>query len=217
MKCANQKTNNLNLSENMDVAVSGHCIDASAFTYTSYGLLCSNKLPAIQNFIFDAVISAGHLVRALVNEPSLGKYLLYLRCANKYAVDNGIWDNSSYPINTHLDEDEIEKCEILKMIAKDLLKKKIVTELYECHKNYDDRIFSIALKYFILTQVELSEEAKINEKTTLNAIEKEMFEDTVKCILQYTKSKTDEDKDLDLKILVVIYYSMKRIFNFKFD
>lgn len=200
-KCANQKTNKLNFSSDFLAYINGAEGEekekiTSAVVYISVGLMCSNKVRPFKEFVFDAVMSVGHLVRAFVNEPLLEDYMLYLRCANKYAVDNNIWDNSTYPVNTRLSEDEHFVCDMSLSEIKELIKDQEINskigqskfgnldKIEECNKKAQEETMKFWLRTVLLTQVELTAEARETEKQKYIAQSDELTEEGFNCLSQ---------------------------------
>lgn len=164
--------------------------------YVSVGSLCSNKVRAVEEFVFDFIMSFGHLVRAFMNEPLLQKEFFFLRCANKYAVEKKIWDISKYPINMKLSEEEMDKCESTTAATVAFLKEaKLDSEedMDECEQKIAERLAPLVLKLALLTQVELSAEAKEVEKQNFITEENEVSEEAISCVFKLIKTVSLED------------------------
>lgn len=132
--------------------------------------VCSSKIQPMLEFIFDATMSFRHIVKAFMNEPLLGRFFFYLRCANNYAIENKVWNNDSHPISTLNGPQEFEICEKLTTTIQSKIDEVIMggwlteSSSEQCiNKNINSRI-KIILRLFLLAQVELTEESKRNEK-----------------------------------------------------
>lgn len=162
--------------------------------YAGVGVLCSNKLRPIEEFIFDALMAVGHLVRAFKDEPELEKYFFYLRCANKVAIDKKYWDFADYQLNTQLSGLETGICEDFTNMLEEAIQEKIKEgikspdgedeiKLSECRQNTIKDSLPFLIKYLLLTQVELTPEAQEAEKENFIATHSKLSEQSLKCVM----------------------------------
>jgi hypothetical protein len=160
--------------------------------YVEIGSLCSNKLGAIENFFFDALMALGHIVRAFKDEPELDEFTFYLRCLNKFAIDKKYWDFDDYELNTNLNEIETLQCEGLTSNLEEIVRDKFLkgikptngedeVEFVECHKKSFEDSMKLSFKYILLTQVELTSEEKEAERTKFSKANRKLYEESLQC------------------------------------
>jgi hypothetical protein len=154
--------------------------------FAGAGLLCSSKVRPIQEFVFDAIMAVGHIVRALKDEPELHEYFFFLRCANNYVIRKHYWENSEYAINSELDEDEKFQCkmftdEIEKTIKETIEDSGEDKSDEECSTNIIEKTIPFVMRTILLAQVNLTPEQLENERQNFFKKEKELNEHTAKC------------------------------------
>lgn len=171
-----------------------------AFIHLSTAVRCAKKIKPINEFLFDFVMSFGHLVRAFKDEPELADIKKYLRCANNYVVTKKFWDNVKYPIDYEfINDEEKTECEALKTMLHDAindtgdLPEEIGHFVSDCLKKSTQDSIDYAVKFLLLLQVDLTPEQRDHEFDSFFNGNIKMFDDQVSCAYELIK-KIDETK-----------------------
>lgn len=130
-----------------------------AYILLKVALPCSTKLRPVSDFLFDAIMSFNHLVRAFKDEQELKTIAQNIRCVNNYAARKGIIDPAIYPIDHELksetDDEEICKeleSELMQMLDEDM------EDEPECQKKLVRKNIDIMLRTLLLVQLQLTPE-----------------------------------------------------------
>lgn len=189
--CVEKKLLKLNLTEKFDTLSSK--IDnldeiekiQLGSIYAGTGILCSNKVRPIQEFVFDLIMSFGHLIRAFKDEPELKEYFFFLRCANSYVIRKNYWDNTEYSINNELDEDEKFQCKNFSDEIEKTIKEQIEDSSdhddSECSKAIIEKTIPFVMRTILLAQVDLTPKQLEEERERFFKKEKELNEKSMKC------------------------------------
>lgn len=168
---------------------------------------CSNKSRPVSDFIFDALMSLGHLVRAFKDEPEIKKYTKTpLKCLNAYAVKNKLINTAEYPIDYKLnnESDEAETCAELEAYAIGLLNEFMDGEP-ECMKVFIRKRVDNLLRTILLLQVELTPEQRKTESDRWFNDEMELIKNEGTCSLEslaMESSESDEDENEILRAIM---------------
>lgn len=158
---------------------------------------CSNKSRPVSDFVFDALMSLGHLVRAFKDEPEIQKYTKTpLKCLNAYAVKNKLINAAEYPIDYKLNSetDETETCTELFAFAIGLLNE-FMDDEPECMKVFIRKRVDNWLRAILLLQVKLTPEQRKIESDRWFNDEMELIKNEGTCALQSLAMESSSESD----------------------
>lgn len=122
------------------------------FILLQAGIPCSDKTRPVNDFVFDLILSFGHIVRAFKDEPELSKFAMLLKCANNFGIENNIIDPSEYPVDRNNPEEEYI-CEAIQNFFEEAM-----LEMPECLQIAVNRTIHNKVRTLILTQTEWTPE-----------------------------------------------------------
>lgn len=195
-KCANDKLSQFNWSEkwaNHSSRIFDLDVDEMSelsVIYEGILLSCSTKMQSIYDFAFDFFMSISHIVKAFMDEPLLSKYFVYLRCANKYAIDNNFINKQEFPqVNTTLNESENLTCK--KFVDE------VTTKIQDYFQDFSDfscqeiilnENFALLMRLLFIIQSDLKEsQIEVERKNFFRNI-KENYETLMTCSVSHTIS-----------------------------
>lgn len=168
---------------------------------TSYK--CSNKLRLTDNFVFDLMMSFGHLYRAFKDEPELSLFVKFaVKCANNYVVNQKLWDLEKYPIDYELDELDSVECQGTKTFVEQLMGNDVEDENFtelkdllsaDCWKESRQYSFDLVLRTILLVQINLTAEQRQHESDKFFKLNMDKFDEQAICMHDILK-KIDDDK-----------------------
>jgi hypothetical protein len=162
--------------------------------FTNIGVLCSNKLNAILEFLFDNIFSFSGLIDAFKNEHFIEELLFdNLTCYNNYAVKMNILSHEKYPklsitlVNQNQNEcnETIDGRNALEEALLEMALAFVATDHASCLgkeiKTLDDKT---SLKYGLLLPIGLSDAEKREEKPKFVHDIREGLERILACVTQ---------------------------------
>lgn len=169
---------------------------------------CSNKIRSVSNFVFDAIMSLGHLARAFKDEPEIREISNpNLKCLNYYAVSKGLFDVSQYELNPvdHKFENELHQINFCNRnnANVELLFNEILENEPECMRKLMRKSLDSLLRTVLLMQVELSPEQRKIEQTLFFDAEIEAIKQEGSCRLETLSREYESDEEgenMELKI-----------------
>lgn len=169
---------------NKNVRLNKHEELQLAIIMVKSGMKCSTKTRPLTAFMFDAVMSFGHIVRAFKDEPELTEQNFMMRCANDYAVKKNLI-NQEYNFDRQMkNTNEEQKCNDFETKTVQMMMMYLPAEP-KCIRQQAEKNFEMALRTVLLTQVELTTEQR--------KIEMNRFHDSMMIVL-------DDDATCELEV-----------------
>lgn len=164
-----------------NVVLSEHEELQLALIMVKSGMPCSSKARPITSFMFDFVMSFGHIVRTFKDEPEYAEQNFMLRCANDFAIKRELIDQQEYDLDRQMwNPTEQQKCADFEITALlNLINNfpAVGTCMGKQIKKHSDAI----MRTLLLTQVELTAEQKSRELNLFHESMMEILDDDATC------------------------------------
>jgi hypothetical protein len=171
-------------------------------SFNSLVVQCFSKLDSVLEFMFENLMSYHNVYKSFVKEPALRNYTSYIWCANKYAVDHHIIDETIHGSKLKLDGFDDDFCQDTTVLVETaLLTNKLGYReklgLF-CSVKVVDDIVRHFIRTILLVQVDMSFADKKAEREGFVKTTRKLLEDIVDC---GTKGKKSEFVNIFKKIL----------------
>jgi hypothetical protein len=164
-------------------------------SFNSLVVQCFTKVDSVLEFMFENLMSYHNVYKSFVKEPALRNYTSYIWCANKYAVDHHIIDETVHGSKLKLDDFDDDSCQDATVLVETALwthklgyRQKL--SLF-CSVKVVDDIVRHFIRTILLVQVDMSFADKKIERERFVNTTKKLLENIVDCATKGKKSELD--------------------------
>jgi hypothetical protein len=174
--------------KNMTERIPSDRSEADGVMFWSVAFTCSSKLDILLETAFDMLMSHHPLIKAFFADPAYDKYLQLLICANSHAVDSNILDSSVYDFKHEVSPQNQDECNDL-IDRKNEWISEMRAEIRKqskrpCSIRIATSMKQILVKNVLLVQVDLTDQQKNQEKSSLVKQTRQVLQDILTCSLQ---------------------------------
>lgn len=155
------------------------------FVFASIAFQCSSKLDVLGQFVFDNFMTYHILYDAFVDEPALKNYTSYVKCANKYAIDNHVLEETVHGTKLKVPSGHSEICDEFNTVYKAYTSmiKIMVRRKFErtCVISFLDYVEKVLFRTTLLIQVDLTPDQQKQEREKFVQEIHEVLKNVITC------------------------------------